>query len=125
MTVHLNSHFRLPIKWLKRASSKLNKPFCLPCKGCGSPVETSAQSAEAPTEPTGETVSATCRTQRDCERRQGNRVLAVFGAFCLLLGGSTIVQLPLTKYKIYLTFSKSTSVFSILSYFAKLPTSII
>ena len=24
---------RLSIKWLKRASSKLNKPFCLPCKG--------------------------------------------------------------------------------------------
>ena len=117
--------FRLSIKWLKRASSKLNKPFCLPCKGCGSPVETSAQSAEAPTEPTGKTVSATCCTRRNCERRQGNRVLAVFGAFCLLFGGSTIVQLPLTKYKIYLTFSKSTSVFSILSYFAKLPTSII
>ena len=36
-----------------------------------------------------------------------------FGAFRLLLGGSTIVQLPLTKYEIYLTFSKSTSVFVI------------
>jgi len=33
-----------------------------------------------------------------------------FGAFCLLLGGGTIVQLPLAKYKIYLTFSKSYSV---------------
>ena len=44
------------------------------------------------------------------ERRQGHRVLAVFGAFCLLLGGSTIVQLPLAKYEIYLTFSKSISV---------------
>ena len=60
--------FRLLIKRLKRASSKLNKPFCLPCKGCGSPVETSAQSAEAPTEPTGETVGATCCTRRDCEK---------------------------------------------------------
>ena len=105
--------FRLSIKWLKRASSKLNKPFCLPCKGCGSPVETSAQSAEAPTEPTGETVGATCCTRRDCEKQLGHRVQAVFGAFCLLLGGSTVVQLPLAKYEIYLTFSKSTSVFVI------------
>jgi len=31
-------------------------------------VETSAQSAEAPTEPTGETVGATCCSQRDCEK---------------------------------------------------------
>jgi len=37
-------------------------------------------------------------------------VQAIFGAFCLLLGGSTIAQLPLAKYKIYLTFSKSASV---------------
>ena len=37
-------------------------------------------------------------------------VQATFGAFCLLLGGSTLVQLPLAKYKIYLTFSKSTCV---------------
>ena len=83
----LVADFRLSIKWLKRASSKLNKPFCLPCKGCGSPVETSAQSAEAPTEPTGETVGATCCTRRDCEKRLGHRVQALFGAFCLLLGG--------------------------------------
>ena len=107
----LVADFRLSIKWLKRASSKLNKPFCLPCKGCGSPVETSAQSAEAPTEPTGETVGATCCTRRDCEKRLGHRVQAFFGAFCLLLGGGTLVQLPLAKYKIYFTFSKSYSVF--------------
>ena len=44
------------------------------------------------------------------EKRLEHRVQAVFGTFCLLLGGSTIVQLPLAKYKIYLTFSKSTSV---------------
>ena len=31
------------------------------CKGCGSPVETSAFNAEAPTEPAGETVG--CRRQ--------------------------------------------------------------
>ena len=68
------------------------------------------KSAEAPTEPTGETVGATCCTRRDCEKRLGHRVQAFFGAFCLLLGGSTIVQLPLAKYKIYLTFSKSASV---------------
>ena len=36
--------------------------FSLPCvKGCGSPVETSAFNAEAPTEPAGETVG--CRKQ--------------------------------------------------------------
>ena len=37
-------------------------------------------------------------------------VQAIFGTFCLLLGGSTIVQLPLAKYKIYLTFSTFSSV---------------
>ena len=41
------------------------------------------------------------------EKWQGHRVLAIFGAFRLLLGGSTHVQLPLAKYEIYLTFSKS------------------
>ena len=38
------------------------------------------------------------------------RVQAIFGTFCLLLGGSTIVQLPLAKCKIYLTFSTFFSV---------------
>ena len=37
-------------------------------------------------------------------------VQSTFGAFRLLLGGSTNVQHPLTKYEIYLTFSKSDSV---------------
>jgi hypothetical protein len=41
---------------------------------------------------------------------QGHRVLAIFGAFRLLLGGSTHVQHPLTKYEIYLAFSKSVGV---------------
>ena len=45
------------------------------------------------------------------EKRQGHRVLAVFGAFRLLLGGSTNVQHPFAKYEIYLTFSKSYSVY--------------
>ena len=81
-------HFSSPQKaHAFRGPPELNKPFCLPCKGCGSPVETSAQSAEAPTEPTGETVGATCCTRRDCEKRLGHRVQAFFGAFCLLLGG--------------------------------------
>jgi len=44
------------------------------------------------------------------EKWQGHRVLAIFGAFRLLLGGSTHVQLPLAKYEIYLTFSKSADV---------------
>ena len=47
------------------------------------------------------------------EKKLGLNVQAFFGAFRLLLGGSTIVQLPLAKYEIYLTFSKSTSVFVI------------
>ena len=38
-----------------------SRTFSLPCKGCGSPVETSAFNAEAPTEPAGETVG--CRRQ--------------------------------------------------------------
>ena len=38
-----------------------DRTFSLPCKGCGSPVETSAFNAEAPTEPAGETVG--CRRQ--------------------------------------------------------------
>ena len=43
--------------------SKLMRPHIQPplCKGCGSPVETSAFNAEAPTEPAGETVG--CRRQ--------------------------------------------------------------
>ena len=44
------------------------------------------------------------------EKWQGHRVLAIFGAFRLLLGGSTHVQLPLAKYEIYLTFSKSADI---------------
>jgi len=45
------------------------------------------------------------------EKRQGHRVLAVFGAFRLLLGGSTNVQHPLAKCEIYLAFSKSLSLY--------------
>jgi len=44
------------------------------------------------------------------KKRLGHRVQAVFGACRILLGGSTVVQLPLAKYEIYLTFSKSPSV---------------
>ena len=104
--------FRLLIKRLKRASSKLNKPFCLPCKGCGSPVETSAQSAEAPTEPTGETVGATCCTRRDCEKRLGHRVQAFFGAFCLLLGGSELCKAQETRgSKFIFEFGRNSTVY--------------
>ena len=45
-----------------------NRIFSLPCvKGCGSPVETSAFNAEAPTEPAGETVGCRKATRRDCK----------------------------------------------------------
>ena len=47
------------------------------------------------------------------EQRQGHRVLAVVGAFRLLLRGSTHVQHPFAKYEIYLTFSKSAYVLKI------------
>ena len=67
-------------------------------------METSAQSAEAPTEPTGETVGATCCTRRDCEKELGLNVQALFGAFRFLQTGSTYVQLRLQENGIYLTF---------------------
>jgi hypothetical protein len=73
-------------------------------------VETSAQSAEAPTEPTGETVGATCCTRRDCEKELGLNVQALFGAFRFLQTGSTYVQLRLQENEIYLAFSKSVGV---------------
>ena len=77
-------------------------------------METSAQSAEAPTEPTGETVGATCCTRRDCKKELEHCVQATFGAFRFLQTGSTYVQLRLQENEIYLTFSKS---FSLLSCF--------
>ena len=85
----MTARFRLSIKWLKRASSKLNKPFCLPWKGRW--VQLVALGG--------------------IEKQLGHRVQAVFGAFCLLFGGSTLVQLPIAKYKIYLTFSKGCCLF--------------
>jgi len=42
----------------------------------------------------------------DLKKWLEHRVQATFGAFRLLLGGSTGVQLPLAKYEIYLAFSK-------------------
>ena len=76
-------------KVAKARRIKINQSFCLPCKGRW--VQLVALGGIV-------------------KKRLGHRVQAVFGAFCLLLGGSTIVQLPLAKYKIYLTFSKSTGV---------------
>jgi hypothetical protein len=55
-------------------------------------------------------VGATCCTQRDLKNANDIESLPFFGAFRLLLGGSTHVQHPLAKYEIYLTFSKSYSV---------------
>ncbi len=50
-----------------------NRISSLPCKGCGSPVETSAFNAEAPTEPAGETVG--------CRRQLGGIVRLILYAF--------------------------------------------
>ena len=47
------------------------------CKGCGSPVETSAFNAEAPTEPAGETVG--------CRRQLGGIVRLILYAFVKFL----------------------------------------
>jgi len=91
--------FRLSIKWLKRASSKLNKPFCLPCKGCGSPVETSAQSAEAPTEPTGETVGATCCTRRDYKKTAWTSSPSCFWRFLSFTRGQYRRTAPARKIR--------------------------
>ena len=44
------------------------------------------------------------------EKRQGHRVLAVFGAFRFLRVGSTLVQLHSQENEIYLTFSKSADI---------------
>ncbi len=46
------------------------------CKGCGSPVETSAFNAEAPTEPAGETVG--------CRRQLGGIVRLILYDFVIL-----------------------------------------
>ena len=46
---------------------KMLAELSLLCKGCGSPVETSAFNAEAPTEPAGETVGCREATRRDCK----------------------------------------------------------
>ena len=83
------------------------------------------------------------------EKWQGHRVLAIFGAFRLLFGGvncakhkrhvapkftcefgrnskvycfvaSGIKQLPLAKYEIYLTFSKSIGIQKLKSFITKL-----
>ena len=57
---------RLSIKWLNRALSKLNKPFCLPCKGRW--VQLVA-------------LGGIMKKSSDIESK------LFFGAFCLLLGG--------------------------------------
>ena len=54
------------------------------------------------------------------EKGQGHRVLDPFCAFRLLLGGGTHVQLPLAKYEIYLTFSKSIDIQELKSFITKL-----
>ena len=52
-------------------------------------------------------VGATCCTRKDWKNGKDIKSLPFFGAFRLLLGGSTHVQHPLAKYEIYLAFSKS------------------
>ena len=111
MTVHLNSHFRLPIKWLKRASSKEIKLalFASLAKDAGlrwRPLHKVQK--HRPNRQVRRWVQLVALG--GIEKWLGHRVQAIFGAFRLLLGGSTIVQLPLAKYEIYLTFSKSISV---------------
>ena len=56
-----------PTLWDVKFTFTGDRTFSLPCKGCGSPVETSAFNAEAPTEPAGETVGCRKATRRDCE----------------------------------------------------------
>ena len=104
--------FRLSIKWLKRASSKLNKPFCLPCKGCGSPVETSAQSAEAPTESTGETVGATCCTRKDYKKTAWTSSPSCFWRFLFFVRGSELCEAQETRgSKFIYEFGRNSTVY--------------
>ena len=46
---------------------------------------------------------------------QKRRVPEEFGVFCLLLGGSTYVRLPLAKCKILFHFSKSDGVYKFIA----------
>ncbi len=57
-TVGYNFSLRAKYQLLRILTTAFQPPLC---KGCGSPVETSAFNAEAPTEPAGETVG--CRRQ--------------------------------------------------------------
>jgi len=50
---------------IKPTDSRIFQPSL--CKGCGSPVETSAFNAEAPTEPAGETAGWREGTRRECK----------------------------------------------------------
>ena len=91
---------------------KINKPFCLPCKGCGSPVETSAQSAEAPTEPTGETVGATCCTRRDYEKTAWTSSPSCFWRFLSFVRGSELCEAQETRgSKFIYEFGRNSTVY--------------
>ena len=75
-------------------------------------METSAQSAEAPTEPTGETVGATCCTRRDCEKQLGHRVQAVFWHFLSFVRGSELCKAQETRgSKFIYEFGRNSTVY--------------
>ena len=75
-------------------------------------METSAQSAEAPTEPTGETVGATCCTRRDYEKELGHRVQALFWRFLSFARWSELCEAQETRgSKFIYEFGRNSTVY--------------
>ena len=76
----VHSCFRLSIKWLKRAPNKINKPFCLPCKGRWVQL-----------------VGATCCTRRDCEKAAWTSSPSCFWRFLSFARGQYHCTAPTRK----------------------------
>ena len=65
-------------------------------------------------------MGATRCTQRDWKRVKDIESLTLLALFVFCSGGGTHVQLPLAKYEIYLTFSKSIGIQELKSFITKL-----
>ena len=80
-----------PTLWDVKFTFTGDRTFSLPCKGCGSPVETSAFNAEAPTEPAGETVG--------CHRQLGGIVRLILYGFIKSLSHFFVPKNDSSLYK--------------------------
>ena len=75
-------------------------------------METSAQSAEAPTEPTGETVGATCCTRRDYEKTAWTSSPSCFWRFLSFVRGSELCEAQETQgSKFIYEFGRNSTVY--------------